>query len=314
LAWKVDIDVAKIDSAISYNVFRPNAIRSLTPEARALSEEDAKDPPHALYKFPSMFNHSCHPNSVWHCFGDVMVIRARETILAGTQITIPYDYELTWVSRARNLTPIIGGPCDCVMCVSERADGENAYRLRQKLIEDTETARLDNGRSAGSTIFDIKLEQAHTKRLVSTYRTDQGLPRAPLFTAYLYTMQSMDQDATELNRPDLLKHSIRMGFEALKAAGFTNIDTKLTGNTLSSRVLPVSKECVATCLVDINTCIVLMAHLSASFLALSEIGCAESWFRAAWWGKYTLCISSLDDWLIYIISTRSKFWWGPGVV
>ena len=117
-----------------------------------------------------------------------MVIRARETILAGTQITIPYDYELTWVSRARNLTPIIGGPCDCVMCVSERADGENAYRLRQKLIEDTETARLDNGRSAGSTIFDIKLEQAHTKRLVSTYRTDQGLPRAPLFTAYLYTM------------------------------------------------------------------------------------------------------------------------------
>jgi hypothetical protein len=314
LAWKVDIDVAKIDGAISYNSFRPDGIRSFTPEAMARSEEDAKDPPKALYKLPSLFNHSCHPNSVWRCFGDVMVIRARETILPGTEITIPYNSGMKLISREKDLTPIIGGPCDCVMCVSERADGENAYALREKLIEDMRNARLDNGRSAGSAIVDTRLEQAHTKSLISTYRSDQGLPRAPLFAAYLHTMQSMYQDAMELNRPHLLKSSIRMGFKALKAAGFTNIDTKLTGTTLSSRVLPVSKECLATCLVDINTCTVLMARLSASFLELSEIGCAKSWFRVAWWGKYTLCISSLDDWLIRIISTRSEFWWGPGVV
>jgi hypothetical protein len=130
------------------------------------------------------------------------------------------------------------------MYVSERADGENAYGLRQKLMEDTRTARLNNGQSAGSAIFDTKLEQAHTEGLVSTYRSDQGLPRAPLFAAYMYTMQSMDRDAKELNRPDLLRSSIHMGFKAFKAAGFTSIDTKLTGTTLSSRVLPVSKECI----------------------------------------------------------------------
>jgi len=271
LAWKVNIDVAKIHGAILHNSFCPDGIRSFTPEGRARSEEDAKDPPKALYKLPSLFNHSCHPNSVWCCFGDVLVIRARETILPGTEITIPYDYKTTWISREKHLTPIIGGPCDCVMCVSERADGEDSYGLRQMLIEDMEIARL--------------AEQVHIKRLVSTYRSDQGLPRAPLFAPYLYAMQSMDRGAK--NRPDLLKSSIRMGFEALKAAGFTGIDTKLTGTKRSSRILPISKECLATCLVDINICIILMARLSKSFLALSEIGRAESWFRAAWWGKYT---------------------------
>jgi SET domain len=91
LAWKVDIDVAKIDGAIYHNSFCPDGIRNLTSEGRAQSEEDAKDLPKALYTLPSLFNHSCHPNSVWCCFGDVLVICAQETILPGTEITIPYE-------------------------------------------------------------------------------------------------------------------------------------------------------------------------------------------------------------------------------
>ena len=290
LAWKVDIDVAKINNAISYNAFRPNCIKILPSETLDPAEGDQTDPPKALYTLPSLFNHSCHPNSVWRCFGDVMVIRARETILPGTEITLPYHSGKTWISREKYLAPIIEGPCECVMCVSERADGENAYRLRQKLIDDMRAARLDNEQSTGSTVVNLKLAQAHTKGLVSTYQSDQGLPRAPLFSAYLHTMQSMDRDREMLNHPNRLKSFIRTGFKALKAAGFTGIDTKLTGTTLSSCVLPVSKECLATCLADIDACTVLMARLSECFLALSEIGCAQSWFRAAWWGNYTLCI------------------------
>jgi hypothetical protein len=116
----------------------------------------------------------------------------------------------------------------------------------------------------------------------------------------------MDLNTKERNSPDFLKSSIRMGFKALTAAGFTGIDTKLTGTMLSSRVLPMSKECLASCLADIDICAVLMAWLSASFLALSEIDRAERWFRAAWWGNYTLYSSSLDDRLIRIISTRRE--------
>ena len=300
LAWKVNIDVAKIDGAILYSGFRPDGVTSMTSEARVRFEESKKDPPHALYKLPSLFNHSCHPNSVWRCFGDVMVIRAREAILPGTEITIPYNYETTWIEREKHLTPLIGEPCDCVLCISERTDGEDAYRLRQELVDDMKITGL-----AGSAA------QACIKALISTYRSDQGLPRAPLFNAYMYAMGPMDCDA---KRPTLLESSIRMGFKALEAAGFASIDTKLTGTKPSKRVLPISKECLATCLLDITACIILMARLSASFLALSEIGLAERWFRAAWWGKYTLYISPLDDWLIYIISTRSKLWWGPGIV
>jgi hypothetical protein len=93
--------------------------------------------------------------SVWRCFGDILVIRAWETILPGTEITIPYKYTTTWILREKVLTPIIGGPGDCVMCVSECADGEDSYGLRQMLIEDMEIVRL--------------AEHVHIKRLVSTY-------------------------------------------------------------------------------------------------------------------------------------------------
>ena len=106
LAWKVDIDVAKIEDAILYNLLRPNGI-SITPEGKARSKEDEKDPPYAL---PSLFNHSCHPNSVW-------ISVALETLWSFLTTTERHGYQ--------HLTPIIG-PCDCVMCVSERADGENA--------------------------------------------------------------------------------------------------------------------------------------------------------------------------------------------
>ena len=144
--------------------------------------------------------------------------------MPGTEITIPYEYTTTWISREKVLTLIIGGPCDCVMCISERADGEDSYGLWQMLIEDMEIARL--------------AEQVHIKRLVSTYRSDQSLPQAPLFAPYFYAMQSMDRGAK--NHPDLLKSSIRMGFEALKAAGFTGIDTKLTGTMVQFTYVPLT--------------------------------------------------------------------------
>jgi hypothetical protein len=81
----------------------------------------------------------------------------------------------------------------------------------------------------------------------------------------------MDQGAKY--QPDLLKSSIHMGFKAFKAASFMGINT---GTTWSSCALLISKQCLATCLLDINICIILMGRLSVSFLALSEIGHAES--------------------------------------
>ena len=52
-----------------------------------------------------------------------MVIRRLYVILPGTEITLPYFAGMTWISREKDLTGIIEGPCHCVMCVSERCRG-----------------------------------------------------------------------------------------------------------------------------------------------------------------------------------------------
>jgi len=98
-------------------------------------------------------------------------------------------------------------------------------------------------------------------------------------------MQSIVWEANRRGHLDLLIISIQYGFKALTAAGFTGTDTALSGGKGSPRTLPLSKKCLATCLVDIDRCALLMVHISASFVERSELLLAERWFRAAWWGE-----------------------------
>jgi hypothetical protein len=130
-----------------------------------------------------------------------------------------------------------------------------------------------------------KTAEAQAERVESTYRSAQHIPRPPLFFAYFHAMQAAKRDAERSHRLDLMKLSIQHGFKSLNAAGFTGIDTSLTGRKQQRRrVLPFSKDSLAHCAIDINVCILLMAHLSALFVAFSETILAERWFRGAWWG------------------------------
>jgi hypothetical protein len=165
------------------------------------------------------------------------------------------------------------------MCVSDRNDGKALCEERQTLIKGTR-AHMQQ-----SAFPDRKVAEAQAERLALTYHSPYHLPRPPLFYTCFVAMQAIERDANRSHRPDLVKGSIQQGFEALDAAGFTGIDTSLTGGKKHRRrVLPFSKDSLAHCAVDINACILLMTRLSASFTTLSETICAERWFRGAWWG------------------------------
>ncbi|CAE7939431.1 unnamed protein product, partial [Symbiodinium necroappetens] len=45
---------------------------------------------YATYFMSSFMSHSCRPNSLWHYDGDDFILRARERIQAGDEITVSY--------------------------------------------------------------------------------------------------------------------------------------------------------------------------------------------------------------------------------
>lgn len=283
LSWKASVDVARVDGVISYNTFSPNCVKEVTPET--LAAVPPAETPSAIYTLPSLFNHSCHSNAIWCCFGDVMIIRARDKIPRGTEITLPYTAGSSYIKREERLGPILQRPCDCALCVADRADGQEACQWRDKLIEQREVTKRDDIQKRGSMLTNSKSAEAYAETLESTYRSNHGLPRPPLFLAYSEAMQSIEFKANQRGPLDLMKRSIQYGFKALEAAGFSSIDTTLAGGKPSRRKLPLSKERLATCSVNIDSCALIMIHMSASFVALSQMIRAERWLRAAWWGE-----------------------------
>lgn len=215
-----------------------------------------------------------------------MVIRTCENISQGTEITLPYTTGETYLSRANHLSGILLDPCDCILCTSDRADGRDACRKREALAEEFQSYKLKHLGNTDSDIPSRKVTEAHVQSIKETYRSNQTVLRPSLFRASVDDMQATKQEAVNTKRLDLTKLSIQKGFRALEVAGYTGLDTSLTGGGASRLALPVSKDCIGGCLINVDTCILLMAYISSSFVTLSETKHAERWFRAAWWGKY----------------------------
>jgi hypothetical protein len=284
-----DIDISRVDGLVTYNSFSLNCVREATSGIILPSSERDLEKPSAIYTLPSIFNHSCHPNAMWRCFGDVMVIRARQTVLEGEEVTLPYTLGHTYIDREKALAPIIEMQCDCTFCAADRADGKIACRQRKTLIDEMNATKKGLHRS---TMSNPGLED-HVGKLMCTYHSKQSVPRPPLFVAYFDVMQVTERDGNRQGRVDLISKSVQFGMKALEAAGFTGIDTRMKGRKALRRKLPLSKNCLAAAVVNSDVCSVIMVHMAASFLMLSEADCAERWFRAAWWGEghFSSCLA-----------------------
>jgi hypothetical protein len=105
LQWTHDIDIAKVDGLVTHNSFSPISIREATSRNSSNADEGlGLDSPSAIYTLPSIFNHSCISSAVWHCFGDVIVIRARQTICKDEEVTISYTTAHdTYIARNKRL-------------------------------------------------------------------------------------------------------------------------------------------------------------------------------------------------------------------
>nr|CAI5866862.1 unnamed protein product [Callosobruchus analis] len=84
--------------------------------------EDTVEIGAGAYSFLSMFNHSCSPNVVRHCYGTVNVLRAIKTIHVGEQLFDNYGYHYAVEpreSRRSSLRKQYFFDCSCEACMQD---------------------------------------------------------------------------------------------------------------------------------------------------------------------------------------------------
>ncbi len=287
LAPVIDVDVSKVEAVATYNAFSPRAINVLTRENLAHPEKPGElESPTAFYTFPSLFNHSCHPNALWRCFGNVMVLRSARSIRAGEEIYIAYCDGSSHEDRKKTLNVLLERPCDCCMCMVEREDAESDVMEREAVSEEFHAHISANG----LTKCTLTVVEECLRRIEATYRRPQAVPRESLFAAYHSAMQLTEHRGHVRVDLALVCRSIQYGWKSLQAAGFKGLDEAMSASRDLRFVLPLSKECLGHNM-TVDLCILNMVHISGSFMALSEVVCAERWRRAAWWGASFLLMT-----------------------
>ncbi|KAF8308418.1 hypothetical protein DL93DRAFT_2063996 [Clavulina sp. PMI_390] len=288
-ATPVDINSTRISGIVSFNVFCPHGLGpARLPGSPSKPEDDlGHRSAAALYTLPSLFNHACNPNAHWTTFGDVLVIRALNDITKGMEITVPYVTAISVTQRTKFLLALLEGrPCDCSLCVADRADNVRAPGKRDALysdlVQNSNFGSIDAGRAE-------KMIDQHIKEIASTYSADRTLrfEQSMLHIAAYQNLQRLSSSpAIGTNADSAITRAIKHGFEALSTAGFCDVDTGI-GNGLNEtrKKLPLSQTAVCPKTVEPEVHIGAMLYLSHMFIKLGNIVRAERWLRAAWWGK-----------------------------
>ncbi|VEN36587.1 unnamed protein product [Callosobruchus maculatus] len=100
------------------------------------------------YSFLSMFNHSCSPNVVRHCYGTVNVLRAIRTIQAGEQLFDNYGYHHAVEpreSRRSSLRKQYFFDCSCEACEQDWPLYPDLPDLGVVALDCLDLERLRNG-------------------------------------------------------------------------------------------------------------------------------------------------------------------------
>jgi hypothetical protein len=143
--------------------------------------------PTALYLQASAFNHSCTPNAILHTIGDVLIVRARDTINSGDQITIAYQDG--GLSKCQLHLGHFSGRCTCPLCTRDIEADPATIVKRDKTLCSPKYASLGvmdwPNRKLLKIITHHKQVQTITQTLESTYPRQHDPRRPGLRKPYL---------------------------------------------------------------------------------------------------------------------------------
>lgn len=233
-----DINIARIESIVSFNSFRPHHLETSSQSTSQDETDDsgAKDTPVALYFLPSLCNHSCLPSARYFFFGDIMVIRARKNIRKGEEITLEY-WSGVQPLITRNKRKQWGFDCSCLLCAADRIDGEKASELRSRLARDLDPDSMT-----------VAQANALIAKVSATYKdsperkrcgTKPDLALAHHGLGATYTAKFM-QNPSQV-KPESFKQRIGAEMNFLSALGMVITDRSMSGPSRkkNSKTLPI---------------------------------------------------------------------------
>jgi tetratricopeptide (TPR) repeat protein len=93
---------------------------------------DAEDLPCGIWILPSFINHSCDPNAIRICYGDVMMVRALRDIRQGEEIVVDYVRAITDPRRRGSEMFPFNFKCQCARCAQDAATGYDVAKRRNR--------------------------------------------------------------------------------------------------------------------------------------------------------------------------------------
>ncbi|KAG8938104.1 hypothetical protein FRC04_009517 [Tulasnella sp. 424] len=210
LNFDEDVDVGRIQSVVSFNSFSSQSLK-----VRGILSTP-KNPPHlnpnGLFLLPSLFNHSCAPNSYFYCLGDVMIIRATCDIRAREEVFISYAPQgNSYFSRVKSpcLTKLLGS-CDCSLCMQDRRVGEAVCERRD---------RISNKISSCTTAVAVR---SQIKQLEETFKGYSNADQEAMVDAYL-ALENLYKAKSDY------ANALPAIFKGLQYVGLQVTDTSLKG-------------------------------------------------------------------------------------
>ena len=268
----VDIDVGKIEAICTFNNFTPNSLQ-LGPHDVTVEN------PAALYLFPSLFNHACSANAIWHCIGDAMIIRATTDIAEGNEVTIPYACGDSYRERLNALEVYIPNGCDCHLCEEDREDGEEAVKRRERLISELCKSRITQSPALERARELVNEMEATYSPMRSIVRPQMGFAR----NLIAVLLHELAYEAEERLWPTYFEAAIEEQFLALESVGMKVTDKAKRG-PIHGTAMPIAANQIPT-FVPHEQCVSHMISLAYSFHVLKERQRASIWIKTAAWGE-----------------------------
>ncbi|GBE79899.1 hypothetical protein BKA93DRAFT_776723 [Sparassis latifolia] len=262
----VNIDISCLEAICTFNCFNPFPIRPFDTPA---PDEDS---PTGLYLLPSLFNHSCLSNATWCCVGDALVVRAAANVTAGTEITIPYTKEGSYLERTRVLAQHMVLHCDCWLCEADRRDGEDALEARHELMEEIMRDRKTYSHA------ELRVQE---RKVNATYARTRGVVRPSLAFVQHAKAEALRRTRSAADSRKAIEEDIK----SLESMGYVVLPRARKGGALTADGKPVMP--IATDQVPSTTTferpVMTMVRMAEQFLILKDDVSATKWLNGAMW-------------------------------
>ncbi|KAI4661522.1 uncharacterized protein J4E88_010970 [Alternaria novae-zelandiae] len=208
------VDTFLVERTMTLNVFG-SPITSLNSYKRLKDNKESKEKAYhscGIWIKASYINHSCLGNVRRSFIGDMMIVRAKKDMEAGTELSFPYEApDGHYTSKVDQKFKNWGFVCNCPLCEDIKSTKASEVTKRRTLLEQLE--RLCKSTTSGNA-FNAKFERL-LKALNETYsRPVEEVPRLLLWDPQLLLTRIY------MRQPDLTKglESVEKIFQSL---GFT---------------------------------------------------------------------------------------------